>query len=73
MFGIGEKAEEGHTVVCEEQQRDGWNEEEEEEDIEKKMRGRLEQRMWLTDELDIGETGVDDGGDDDGGKKGNNN
>ena len=45
MFGIGEKAEEGHTVVCEEQQRDGWNEEEEEEDLEKKMRERLEQRM----------------------------
>ena len=72
MFGIGEKAEEGHTVVCEEQ-IDGWNEEEEEGDLEKKMRERLEQRMWLTDELDIGETGVDDGGDDDGGKKGNNN
>ena len=29
--------------------------------------------MWLTDELDIGETIVDDGGDDYGGKKGNNN
>ena len=27
----------------------------------------------MTDEWDIGETGVDDGGDDDGGEKGNNN
>ena len=29
VFGIGKEAEEGHTQVHEEQQRDGWNEAEE--------------------------------------------
>ena len=40
MFGIGKEAEVGYIKVCEEQ-RDGWNEEEEEENREKRMRERL--------------------------------
>ena len=43
--------------------REGWNEEE--KDLERSMRERLEERLWLTSELDIGEHDVDGDGDDD--------
>ena len=71
--------EEGHTEVREEQQRDGWNEEEEghtevreeqqidcwneeEEDLDRRMRERLEERLCMSCELDIGVPDVDDDG-----------
>ena len=58
MFGISREAEEGHTEVREEQ-RDCWNEEE--EDLENRMRERVDNLLdqYVMCELD------DDGDDDD--------
>ena len=56
VFGIGKEADEGHTEVREEQ-REGWNVEE--EYLERRIRERLEERLWLTSELDIVEPDLD--------------